>query len=736
MSMHQKIISHLFVRNRKLLMILGVAFLVCTTTTLVWTSSPSALKQRAILQIILNNVKALHYAPKPLNDDFSKSVFSTFIKQLDPNKQFFLQEDIQYLKQYETKIDNQILDQSFEFYNEATNRFFMRIKDIRSFYPELLSKPFDFTRDETMETNPDKVKFAANLDELRSNWAKQLKYRTLISYFDMLSDAKSVSGNSGAGSGSKKVKNDRRLIKKSVSRSTMKSMLQIESTTVFDPKLEEKARKKVEKNTQLLLNRIEQNRDDLTNQYLNAILSVYDPHTDYYPPEEKENFDIGMTGKLEGIGAVLTEEDGYIKVLSIVPGSAAYIEKELEVGDIILKVGEGNAEAIDIVSMRVQDAVKFIRGKKGSEVRLTVKKPDGRIVLIPIIRDVVIIEETYARTSVIKSNDTNKLYGYILLPKFYRDFTNNRARNSTDDMIKAIEKLKKHQVNGIILDLRNNGGGSLKDAVDIAGLFIGKGPVVQVKNKYDKVMVLEDDNKMVVYKGPLIILINNMSASASEILSAALQDYHRAILVGTPSFGKGSVQTFVDLDNFVRRNYSYLYPLGSLKLTIQLFFRINGDAVQFKGVVPDVVLPDVFSSLDLGERKLPYALDFCTVNMTEYKPYDMYPKLETAKFNSRNRVKESPVFKKIIAYSQSLKEKQSHTLQSLNFNAVKADQILLRKEVLQLKDIQSSNTSISVIPLEKKVTTPSSIDPKEWNEQVKKDVYLEESVRILNDLTK
>lgn len=671
-------------------------------------------KEKKVLPIILNNIKLLHYAPKPINDDFSKNVYKTFINQIDPNKQFFTKEDIHYFKTYETLIDDELSNQSFEFYNVIIERFFQRIEDIKKFYPDILKTPFNFNTLDSIELNQDKLTYAENLKVLKKVWKKQLKYRTLITYFDIAAVTNNIStGNT-----------------KTHKKSNLKS-------EAFDPKIEEKARQKVEQNTKLLFNRLEQRKEKYLDQYLNVITSIFDPHTAYFPSEEKENFDISMTGKLEGIGAMLSEEDGYIKIISIVPGSAAFRKKEIEVGDIILKVAEGSADPIDIVSMPVDEAVKYIRGKKGTEVRLTIKKPDGRILVVSIIRDTVTLEETYAKSCVIINKSTNKSFGYILLPKFYRDFNNSYARNSTEDLEKEIEKLKKENISGIILDLRNNGGGSLRDAIDIAGLFIESGPIVQVKDKSNNISILEDINPSIAYNGPVIILINHLSASASEIVAAALQDYHRAIIIGTSTYGKGSVQTLIDLDSFITKHFTATESLGALKLTIQQFFRINGNAIQFKGVEPDILIPDTLLSMDIGEKKTPYALNFSTANMSQYIPYqtNVTINLTELKKQSNNRIMHSHYFKEIISYNNFLKEKQKHTIQPLNFKLAKIEQTKLRKRTSEIKELQKESQKLEIISdkTESNPSTPSD-SRKEWFSQIRKDQYISESINILSDM--
>ena len=347
--------------------------------------------------------------------------------------------------------------------------------------------------------------------------------------------------------------------------------------------------------------------------YLNSITTIYDPHTAYFPPQDKENFDIAMSGQLEGIGARLTSKGGFIVVAEIVPGSACWRQGQLKVGDKILKVGQGDEEPIDITDMRTDHAVKYIRGKKGTEVRLTVKQVDGSVITIPIIRDIVILEETYTKSAVIDNK------GYINLPKFYADFSGNGGRDCSDDVKNEILKLKEEGVEGIILDLRNNGGGSLQDVVEMAGLFIKEGPIVQVKAKVGKPRVYSDTDESVYYDGPLVVMVNTYSASASEILAAAMQDYGRAVIVGgsPTTFGKGTVQRAFDLDGFVSEAYDEIKPLGALKLTLQKFYRIDGGTTQLKGVTPDIILPDTWSYLNVGEKDQEFPIPWDEIGSPE-----------------------------------------------------------------------------------------------------------------------
>ena len=476
-------------------------------------------KEKTLTTLIVNAVKKFHYSSPKFNDEFSKKTFNKFIENIDYNKRFFYQSDIKKLEKYKFEIDNQIHNQKLQLFEEAYEILDKRIQFIQKYANKILDKPFQFQKNEHFITDSDKRKYSKNRKENKIFWRQYLKYKTLIRYYNILSSNK-----------------DKKIKKKKNT-----------SWDVLNLKKEAEARQKVKKSINRQFNRmLKEEKPERINVFINSFLSVLDPHTNYFPPIQKEDFDIEMSGRLEGIGAVLTESDGYIKIVRIVPGSASWKQKQL-------KVAQGDGEPVDIVDSRVKDAVKLIRGKKGTEVRLTVQKPDGRIMVIPIIRDIVILEESYAKSVVIYHRKLQKKFGYIYLPKFYRDFYNYNGRKSSTDIKKEIEKLKKHNIKGIILDLRKNGGGALDDAIKMSGLFIEDGPIVQVKSKEDeygqsKNKVLYDPDPNIIYSEKLIIMIDTLSASASEILAAAMQDYNRALIVGSKhTFGKGTVQTIYDL---------------------------------------------------------------------------------------------------------------------------------------------------------------------------------------------
>jgi carboxyl-terminal processing protease len=695
------------------LLLLAFILIFCITSF----ADSEASKEQVLSHILLQCLENWHYAPRKINDEFSQRVFNLYIKGLDRSKRFLTKPDVEQLKAYELKIDDQLKAGDTEFFDLSTNLLSKRIQEVQVFSQEILKKPFDFTVDESLETDSEKRDYCDGSAELKEQWRKILKYQTLVRYLDL------------ARADTKENK-------------TQKSIEKISLAKLpFQPKLESQARESLAKNLKRDFQKmLQDNINDELYSFSNAITGSFDPHTEYLPPQLKDEFDIDMSGTLEGIGALLQEEGEYIKIQEIIPGSAAWRQKELKAGDIILKVAEGNGEPVDIVSARVNDAVKLIRGKKGTEVRLTVQKPDGQIVVIPIIRDVVVIEETYAKSAVITNKKLNKKFGYVNLPMFYRDFKSTDARNSSDDVRKELVKLKDEKVNGIVLDLRYNGGGALEDAVKMAGLFIKSGPIVQVKDRDNQGEIRRDPDAGIVYNGPLVVLINSYSASASEIVAAALQDYNRAVIVGSSnSFGKGTVQTFVDLDRFLANNYASYKPLGSLKLTIQKFYRINGESTQNKGVASDIPLPDS-TYTETGEKTLDYPLLWDTTDAVPYKKWDTQKyDLGKLKQNSAKRVRANQAFKSISDAIVNYKKEKEHTLQTLKLSSFIEEQEQLKQEAEDIKNLQTEQPDISVSSLkadsgDTKPDSAKNQKTKDWLKQVGSDIYLGESLSILNDM--
>jgi carboxyl-terminal processing protease len=472
--------------------------------------------------------------------------------------------------------------------------------------------------------------------------------------------------------------------------------------------------------------------------YANTIANTYDPHTEYFAPKDKEEFDYQLTGRLEGIGATLRPKDGLIYIEEIVPGSASFRQGQLKKGDAILRVAQGAAEPVSIEGWTSAKAVTLIRGKKGTEVRLTVKKPDGSTKIIPIIRDVVINEETYAQSAVI-NDPSGKKVGYLRLPGFYADFNNNGGRSSADDVKKELAKLNAEGVQGVVFDLRSNGGGSLTDAVEMAGLFMPSGPMVQVHDSRGVTNVLNDKDPRVQYTGPLVVLVNKYSASASEILAAAVQDYKRGIIMGsTSTYGKGTVQRVVDLDETLPAELNALKPFGSLKFTMQKFYRITGASTQFKGVASDIVLPDVYSYLDQGEKEMDYPLKWDEIKPAAFRAWDQQPNYTKLETSSKARVAASPSFRQMAELVQSLRKRKDETVVSLKLSNYRAQQLVLKAESDKYEAIQKTATALVIKPLAAD-TKPLAGDTVKVNRSMRftrglnKDITLGEAVNVLKD---
>ncbi len=666
-------------------------------------------KNEILIKALMQGLNSGHYRPEKVDDAFSKKAFKLYLERLDYNKKFLLASDVEKLRKYETAIDDQLRDGSFEFFDLSAALIEQRVKETEAYYKEILAQPFDFNKEESIELESKKLAFAKDKAALKEEWRKQLKYQTLVRLADMQKDQEKALAK-----GEK-----------------------VEKKTFAE--MEKDAREKLTKNYKDLYERLSKvNKEDRRSTYINAIANVYDPHTGYFPPKAKSDFDINFTGRLEGIGASLSESEGQIKVNEIVPGSPSYLQGDLKPGDVIQKVAQGKEEPVIVMGMRLDDAIQLIRGKKGTEVRLTVKKIDGSTKVIPIVRDVIVFEETYAQSAIIEDKDK---IGYIKLPGFYADFERNGGRNSGADVKAEVEKLKAVGMKGLILDLRNNGGGSLSDAIEMAGLFIEKGPVVQVKTASGKAIVLDDRDPKVQYDGPLTILVNSNSASASEILAAAMQDYKRAVIIGSPTFGKGTVQQFFELDEALPAQFNAYKPFGALKLTTQKFYRINGGTTQLRGVTPDIILPDAYSYMEFGEKEQDYPLPFDEISPANYKTW-MSSKLNVAKIqaNSKNRIAQNKSFALIQESAERLKKQSQITTRSLQFAKYLAEENKAEAEAKRYEDAQKDVPVLNVSRLQQDLKaigsdTAQIARNKEFLKSLKKDVYIEEAVAvILNDL--
>jgi carboxyl-terminal processing protease len=669
-------------------------------------------KDKVLIKTLMSSLQNAHYAPINIDDDFSKKAFGLYLERLDYSKRFLLQEDVKALRAYETKIDDQVNESDFTLFDKSWDILQNRLKETQGYYREILAEPFDYKVIEDLELDQENRDFAASHDELKEHWRKILKYQCLTRIAEMEEQQEKRHEESDT--------------------VVIKEFTELEIT----------AREKVLKSNDRFFERMTKwDREDQMEVYINSMVNVFGPHTGYFAPKDKENFDISMSGQLEGIGAQLQEKDGFIKVTNIVPGSASYRQGELEEEDLILKVAQGSGDPVDVTDMRLDEAVKLIRGKKGTEVRLTIKKISGVIKEISIIRDVVILEETYAKSAIIQ-NETGTRVGYINLPKFYADFNQSGGRAAADDVKKELLKLKQENVEGIILDLRGNGGGSLRDAIEMTGHFIPDGPVVQVKGRYSKPEVMSDRQNGVIYDGPLVVMLNHFSASASEILAAAIQDYDRGIIMGsTQSFGKGTVQRFFDLDRGLAGSESQYRPIGSVKITTQKFYRVNGGATQLRGVASDISMPDRYKYLDMGEGEQDFVMPWDEIPAASYSVWKpSYNEASIVK-SSQERIAGNEVMVKVEENSKRLKSQTEETIVSLNYDTYKLRKLELDKEDEAFDDLMKPIESLSVSNIVSDMNDISTDSVKvelneKWLKKLNKDVFLNEAVFVISDMKK
>lgn len=662
-------------------------------------------KDRVLIGLLRYVLTNGHYQPQNIDDKFSIQVFNSFIEGLDPAKRFFTQADIDEFSKYKTQIDDEIKVENISFYNLVQDRLMQRMQESKGYYREILDQAFNFNTDETIDVDFEKQSYAANQNELINIWKKQLKHSTLVRLHEKLEEE--------------------------INKKSKDSLYVVKSFDV----LEKESRESTLKNLNEYFDFMDElDHTDWFSNYINSIAETFDPHTSYLAPKIKKRFDISMAGKLEGIGAILQKRNDYTKVVEIVSGGPAWRAGELEVGDIILKVAQGDQEPLDIVGMRLDDAIEFIKGKKGTEARLTIKKIDGTIKVISIIRDIVEIEETFVKSTTVNYN--GKLYGLINLPKFYIDFEEKASRNSAIDMAKEIERLKQENVEGFIIDLRDNGGGSLETAIDIAGLFITEGPIVQVKYRGEEPMIKNDTDKKIFWNGSLVVLVNELSASASEIFAAAMQDYKRAVIIGSKqTFGKGTVQNLLPLNNY----YRYNDDLGALKITIQKYYRINGGSVQLNGVVSDVALPDRYTYMEFGERDQKNPLTWDSIKEAKYIPWNNYENLNDVIIKSNHRVSQNETFKLIDENAKWLKKTQDDTKVSLKYDIFKASVESHQEKAKKFESISKYKSNLNFaspkyeLPL---IASDSTLSKKRavWHQNLSKDIYVEEALQVLSEL--
>lgn len=690
------------IRKLRILLPILIAVSIFTSFKKVEKTDP---KDKVLITILNYVLTQWHYHPHEINDSFSENVYTKFLERLDPSKRYFIQADIDEFSKYKFDIDDQIKKENLSFFNLVYERFKQRTEESKTYYKDILANKFDFNTDEYLDVDYDKKAYSKNQNEIIVNWNKQLKFSTLSRLYDKENDEND------------KFKEDNTYKKKSFN------------------ELEIEARETTLTNMDEYYMRLDElTESDWFSTYINCISEEFDPHTTYFDPVAKKGFDQDISGKLEGIGARLQKKNDYTKVSELVSGGPAWKQGELEAEDIILKVGQGDEEPLDIVGMRLTDAIQYIKGKKGTEVRLTVKKVDGSIKVISIIRDIVELDETFVKSSVVKKD--GKTFGVIDLPKFYIDFDEENYRNSTKDMAQEIERLKNENIEGLIIDLRNNGGGSLTTAVDISGLFINKGPIVQVKYRDKAADVKADKDPKIQWDGPLVILVNEFSASASEIFAAAMQDYKRAVIIGgKQTYGKGTVQSVLDLNRYHNLNED----IGALKMTIQKFYRINGGSTQLEGVHSDIMLPSRYSYMEIGERDLENPLKYDKVPAATYSLWNNYENFNEVINNSKKRIATNKYFKLIDENAKWLKKAQDDSVIYLNYEAYKKDLEFHKNESAKFNDIKnyttnltftSPNYELSILEADKDL----EVKRETWHKNLKKDIYVAEALNVLENL--
>jgi carboxyl-terminal processing protease len=669
-------------------------------------------KYTKVIRLVGSLLEQGHYSPKTIDDDFSKLVLKKFINDIDGDKNIFLQSDIDGFKKFESKIDDEIHGAELVSFFTISDVYISRLKETAALYKDILAKPFDFTKDEDVMLDRDKLSNPKTEAERKDIWRKRLKFLVLDRYSSSL-DAREKNKDSAD--------------------------FKFKADSTLEREARDAVRKQIDRSFATRITR--ENNDENFSTFVNAITGTMDPHTDYFAPVDKRSFDESMKGSFYGIGAQLKEDDGKIKIASLISGGPAWKAGELKPEDEIIKVGQGNDEPVDVTGYSVTDAVKLIRGaSKGSIVKLTIRRMDGTIKVLPIVRDEIKLDDTFARSAII--NGDRKI-GYIYLPEFYVDFTDPNGAKCSEDVAKEIEKLKAENVEGIIMDLRSNGGGSLPEVVKMVGLFIEDGPVCVVKGRgEDKPYQWKDKDKSVLYTGPLTVMVDEFSASASEIFAAAIQDYKRGIVIGsTSTYGKGTVQRNISLnpesDNpmFANRNVE---DLGSVKLTLQKFYRINGGATQLKGVTPDVIIPDRFENLKLREKDNAAALPWDAITKADYKPWTSTISNDVVVKYSDAQIANSTTFNKIKESADWL-EKYNDKAYPLNLTKYREEQKQLKAKQKELEDLYKLSKELSVkniqADMDKINAAKEKIDKnKAWLKRVSGDIYIDETVKVMNSM--
>lgn len=666
-------------------------------------------KDGLVIQLITYILDQAHYLDKEIDDNFSEEVFETFIENIDPYKRYFYASDYKDFSKYKFSIDDSFKNPDLTFFNLVHDRFINRISETKSIYKKILSTPFDFTKQEQFNLDIDEMEYVNNESELYDRWRRLLKIYVIENYHD-------------------EIKDDQRKFEKD-STFLIRSNAEIEETVRLD------LSQTMDESYRVLQEELQ--RQDWFSIYINSFVSQYDPNTSYLDPDSRDRFDVDISGNYAGIGAMLRKKIDKVEITEIISGGPAWRDNSLEKGDAILKVRqEDEDEAVSILGMRLSDAVKLIKGEKGTNVYLTVKKVDGSVSEISIKRDIVLLEETYIKSSIVSKN--NLKYGVVNIPKFYIDFDNQSNRDAAKDLRLEINRLKEEGVKGLVIDLRNNGGGSLKTVVDMAGMFIKNGPVVQVKYFDKEKQILSDRDRSILWTGPLVILVNEGSASASEILAAAMQDYKRAIVIGgNQTWGKGTVQVVFPLNRMVRGNTNG--DLGALRYTTQKYYRINGGSVQLEGVKSDINVPYRYKYLDFGEKDSDNPMQWDEIGKADYSTWQSNFDFNQAIEKSKIRMENNNYLKLVDENAKWIKSVRDNKIVNLNYDDFKEEiqKNSLETEKFKALDDYSMDYTFNSLPYEINLISSDSVlgmKRERWHKSLSKDIYIEEALNVLSDL--
>ena len=694
----------------KNLFTLLIAFIMCLAScSFVSKDFDTSDKDNLIIQLITYVLDQAHYLDKEINDEFSEKVFDTFLENLDPYKRYFYASDIEEFSKYKYLIDDAFKNPNLDFFELVYKRYTKRMLESEKIFNDILSKPFDFNKDEVCECDFEELDYVKTKDQLFDRWRKLLKIYVIENYHNEIEDDL------------RKSKEDSDFI--------------LRNPVLIEKKTRETLKETMQQNYAFISE--EMQRSDWFSVYINSFVSQYDPNTSYLDPESKDRFDVDMSGNYAGIGARLQKKIDKVEITEVISGGPAWRDNSLEKGDAILKVRQDDEdEPVGILNMRLGEAVKLIKGKKGTKVHLTVKKVDGSVTEVTVKRDIVLLEETYIKSSIVEKD--NNTYGLINIPKFYIDFDNQSNRDAAKDLRTEIERLKEEGIQGLVIDLRNNGGGALKTVVDMAGMFIKNGPVVQVKYFDKEKQVLSDRDRSVLWTGPLVILVNEGSASASEILAAAMQDYKRAIIIGgNQTWGKGTVQNVFPLNRMVRGNTNG--DLGALRYTTQKYYRINGGSVQLEGVKSDINVPYRYKYLEFGEKDSENPLQWDEIDKVEFDTWNSNFNFEEAITKSNKRMANNEYLKLVDENAKWIKSIRDNKLINLNYDKFKLEleeNSSITEKFKALNDY-SMNYSFKSLPYEIDLIKNDSVlglKRERWHKSLNKDFYIDEALNVLSDL--